>query len=98
MIPPAVDAGAAPINISTVIITFVKGIILLRSKQGKPAVLELTLTKTEVSIFSPSGILPIVAGLLNSEINTSEPPKTIRNAVIRSTTFVCRSSLFVVLK
>jgi len=82
--PPPVDAGEAPINIS-IIVTNCEA--LEKSACGtvsKPAVLAVTDWKNEAIIFDPVPI-PLNA-LFDSSRKIKKAPDKIRAAVVRSTT------------
>ena len=89
LIPPPVDAGEAPINISIIVTITEPSCIFPMSIVLKPAVLDVTDIKKEDKIF-PFRVKPSIAGPLCSIKKKARVPTKRRIAVKEITTFEWR--------
>lgn len=87
--PPPVELGDAPINMSIIVVILLIGVSEAWSIVENPAVLLVVLWKNAFIIFSPKGILPSVFGLFHSAIRNRIKPNSSRILVIINTIFVC---------
>ena len=90
--PPPVEPGAAPMNCSTLIISFVMGPQAARSTVFMPAVRVETDWNREAMTFSGMDNPPNVEGLFHSIRPNSTAPPTHRMAENASTTCALRES------
>ena len=89
LMPPAVDAGPAPMNISVVITSRVGSFMPPMSTVLKPAVLGVTPWNHPARILSKVSSGPSVAGFVHSNVITTRGPNTSSAAVVIKVIFVC---------